>query len=477
MSARLRAYVIAVGLAAVALLATHLPPNIETRWPDYLAWIAITAISELMVVTTMSGTGTASQSSTACLAVAMLWGLGPSMWIAAFSTLAAELFLTRKPWVRATFNASQTAITMWAAGHVWAWLGGPLAGLHATGRDAIGGSDAWPLALPLLGLTVTFLLFNRAFVAVAVSWSSERPYLKVLREDWFYGEKLLEDAAAFFMAPIMVISFGAIGYLGAVLFYSPLYMLHESTRRYIELTNAQNQIIHRERMAAKGEMAAEIGHELRNQLVAISGRAQLLLRDGERQVFDNVNRHAQIILEQSRRMEALSKGLMDFSSAEIKVERVDINGLVQRSVEFVRTQNRFDTVEWELRLAPQLPELRVDPGQIQQVFLNLFMNAADAMQEKGVGVKRIAVSSEHDERTRTLKITVADTGTGIAPQNLARIFEPHFTTKATGHGFGLSSSYRIITNHGGRIAAASPPGQGAQFTINLPLDGPGGGWQ
>jgi signal transduction histidine kinase len=110
-------------------------------------------------------------------------------------------------------------------------------------------------------------------------------------------------------------------------------MTFESQKRYVELRNAQNLLIHNERMAAKGEMAAEIGHELRNQLAAISGRAQMILRDGERQVYANLARHAQIILEQSKRMETLSKGLMDFSSAELKIERVDVNALAQRSME------------------------------------------------------------------------------------------------------------------------------------------------
>jgi signal transduction histidine kinase len=472
-SRRLAAYVAVVVIAAAALLATHVPPALETRWPDYLAWIAILVVSEVMVVSTVSGAGTVSMSSTGGLAAAMLWGLEPSMWVAAMGGLIAELFFTRKPWVRAVFNSAQIGITLWAACHVWAWLGGPLEGLQRSALATVGYAAALKLAPPLLGLTVTYLLVNRALVAVAVAWSAERPYARVLREDWFYAERLLEDAAAFFLAPIMVISFRAIGYVGVLLFYAPLYMLYQSTKRYVELRNAQNQIIHRERMAAKGEMAAEIGHELRNQLVAISGRAQLLIRDAERQLFDSVPRHAQIILEQSRRMEGLSKGLMDFSSAEIKVERLDVNALVQRSIEFVRTQNRFDEVEWDLRLAPQAPELRVDPGQIQQVLLNLFMNAADAMQERPVGAKRIAVATTWDERARQLRISVSDTGTGIAPQNLSRIFEPHFTTKPTGHGFGLSSSYRIITNHGGRIVADSPPGQGALFTIALPLDGPG----
>jgi signal transduction histidine kinase len=79
-----------------------------------------------------------------------------------------------------------------------------------------------------------------------------------------------------------------------------------------------------------------------------------------------------------------------------------------------------------------------------------------------------------DDRARRVRITVSDTGPGIPASNLSRIFEPHFTTKVHGHGFGLSTSYRIITNHGGTIVAESPPGQGAVFVVNLPLQGPGG---
>jgi signal transduction histidine kinase len=156
------------------------------------------------------------------------------------------------------------------------------------------------------------------------------------------------------------------------------------------------------------------------------------------------------------------------------VERVDLNSLVQRSIEFVRTQNRFDGVEWDLRLAEQVPALRGDPGQLQQVLLNLFVNAADAMKDRPSVRKVIGVTSSTDDRGRLVRIVVTDTGSGIAASNLTRIFEPHFTTKPEGHGFGLSTSYRIIMNHGGRIAAESPPGQGACFTITLPVNGSGG---
>jgi signal transduction histidine kinase len=271
----------------------------------------------------------------------------------------------------------------------------------------------------------------------------------------------------------VVICYAAIGYAGVLLFYAPLRMTFESQKRYVELRNAQNMLIHNERMAAKGEMAAEIGHELRNQLSAISGRAQLLLRDSERQAYASVPRHAQIILEQSKRMETLSKGLMDFSSAKLSTERVDVNALTQRSTEFVRSQNRFDAVEWDLRLASHVPELRADPGQLQQVLLNLFINAADAMRENGASRKVISVTTDYDERAHQVKIVVSDTGPGIPLNHIAKVFEPHFTTKAEGHGFGLSTSYRIVANHGGSISVESPPGRGASFKLVLPVHGPG----
>lgn len=476
MSRKLAVYVVAVGLAAALLLGFNLPPELASQWGHYLAWILIFVLAEGMWLNTISGEGTWSLSSSATLAACMLWGHSPAMWIAALGTVLAEWLVLRKPWMRAWFNGGQMAITMWVAGWAFTLLGGPGDGLHTllAGDVPAGQWAALRLTPAILGLFAGFLLVNRALVAVAVAWSTDRPYLQVLRDDWFYAERLIEDGAAFLLAPLMVIAYGAIGYPGVALFYAPLYMIYESGRRYVELQKAQRQIIHTERLAAKGEMAAEIGHELRTQLAAISGHAQMLLKDAERKVYEHVERRGRIIIEQSRRMEVIAKGLMDFSRAELIVERVDLNSLVQRSIEFVRTQNRFDGVEWDLRLAEQVPALRGDPGQLQQVLLNLFTNAADAMKDRPSVRKIIGVTSSADDRGRLVRLVVTDTGAGIAGSNLTRVFEPYFTTKAEGHGFGLSTSYRIITNHGGRITAESPPGQGACFTITLPVNGSGG---
>lgn len=471
MSAHLRVYLTLVAVVAVGLLLLYLPPQFETLWLHYVAWALVCLLSETFWLPTVSGGGTASMASTANLAAVMLWGPEAAIWIVASSTLVANVLVQRKPWVRAVFNASQSVLTMWAAGEIMVLLGYPRAGF-ATHPPAIP-LQMLTLIPPFLGLVVVYMLVNRALVGVAVAWSSERPYLRVLREDWFFEARIMDDAALFLLAPLVVISYSAIGYIGLMLFYAPLRIIYESGRRYAELRSTQNMLIYSERMAAKGEMAAEIGHELRNQLVAISGRAQMLIRDTERQQFANVDRHAQIILEQSHRMEMMSKGLMDFSRAELKVERVDVNALILRSVEFVRPQNRFNGIEWDLQLSPGVPELRADPGQLQQVLINLFMNSADAMAEVAGRRRVIRVSSHASERPRRIRVTVSDSGTGIPQAQISRVFEPHFTTKAEGHGFGLSTSYRIVTNHGGQIEAESPPGQGASFHVTLPLDGPG----
>lgn len=466
MSLRLRFYVAAVMIVALALLALH-PPDISgNRGYHFLAWMLICGLSDAMWLRSLSGDSTSSMGSTAGLATAMLWGPGPSMWIVALSTLIAERVVQKKPWIRATFNTSQITITMWAASGVFVLLGGPIGGL--AGGPFASTAEALRLVPALAAMFVTYLLVNRLLVSQAVALSTERPLFKVLREDWFFADKLIADTSSFLLGPLMVISYQAVQYYGVALFYAPLRMIHESTRRYNELQNAQEQMIHSERMAAKGEMAAEVGHELRNQLSAISGQAQMLLRDAAKGTFDNVERRAQMVLEQSRRMEGLSKGLMDFSRAELTIERVDVNALIQKSIEFVRTQNRFDGVEWDLKLAEPMPELRADPGQLQQVLLNLFLNAADAMNEKPPARKAIAVTTALDERSRTVQVRVSDNGPGIPASIERRIFEPHFTTKANGHGFGLSTSYRIVTNHGGAMSVSSPAGQGAVFTVSLP---------
>jgi signal transduction histidine kinase len=472
MSRRLRLYVAGTVLAAAAVLALGWPDRFASDWGHYVAWVVICLVSETMWSNTLSGAATWSLSATVGLSSAVLWGSGAGIWISALSTLIADLFVLRKPPVRVTFNAGQVALATWLGASLFEVLGGRAALPLTAGGGMLDRAQATTLMLPFLGLVVGYFAVNRAMVALAVAWSAGRGWRQVLFEDWLYMARLELDAASFLLTPLMVISFTTVGYPGVLLFYAPLFMLFQSDRRFIELKRAEAANLRSARFAAKGELAAGIGHELNNQLVAISARAQMLLKDCEKQTFDNSPRHAQIILDQSKRMGVLAKGLMDYTRNQVNLEPMDLNGLLTSTIEFVKGDRRFRGVEWDVALDPELPQVRADVGQIQGVFINLFVNAADAMANQEQR-RAIAVRTRLDPRTHAAEVDVADTGPGIQKEHLGRMFEFMFTTKTDGHGFGLSTAHRTIENHGGHITVESEPGQGARFHIELPVSGPG----
>ncbi|HEV2105457.1 MAG TPA: ATP-binding protein [Candidatus Eisenbacteria bacterium] len=471
----LRLYVAGVLLAAAALLATRVPPLFAHDWGHYVAWLVIGLVSDTMWSATLSGAGTWSLSATAGIAGLVLWGTEAGLWISAVGTLMGESFVLRKPWVRAAFNAGQVTIATALAGGVFDLLGGRrVMPVHAGGALLERGG-ASGLVLPFAAVVLVYFAVNRALVSRAVAWSTEgRGWWTVLREDWLALPRLEVDAASFLLSPLMVISFASVGYPGVLLFYAPLFMIFQSDRRYVQLKQAEEENLRAARFAAKGELAAGIAHDLNNQLVAITSRAQFLLKDSEAASFDNVPRHAQIILEAGRRMAALAKGLTEYTRNQVNPEPLDLNGLVRSTIEFVKGDRRLKGVEWDVVLDPALPEMRADVGQIQNVFINLFFNAGDAMAEQPTP-RAIHVRTGLDDRARAARVVVQDSGPGIRPEHLPRMFEFKFTTKESGHGFGLSTSHRTIVNHGGRITVDSPPGAGARFTILLPLAGPGGG--
>lgn len=226
-------------------------------------------------------------------------------------------------------------------------------------------------------------------------------------------------------------------------------------------------------MAAKGEMAAEVAHEANNYLAALSGRAQLLMMGMSRGNTEKIQQHIQVILDQADRLAVLTKGLVDFSHKETRPVPTDIGALIERTVQFVKPQNRFDGISITVNHDRSVPQSMLDPGQIQQVLMNLLTNAADAIKESpGDKPNEIEITTINVPQKKQVRIEVVDTGPGIPEDLRERIFDPTFTTKDTGHGFGLSTSYRIIENHGGHIAVDNHQEKGAVFTITLPIRKP-----
>jgi PAS domain S-box-containing protein len=229
----------------------------------------------------------------------------------------------------------------------------------------------------------------------------------------------------------------------------------------------EQYLIMSEKMIAKGEMAASIGHELNNYLATISSSAQLLALNVTNQQYEKVPSKVETIIGNIDKMKRFTAGLMDFSNLETKRVVCDMARLVDDVVFFVKPQQKFKGIKIELDLQPDLPKAEIDSGQIHQVLLNLLLNSADSIKDNDIKDGRITMSCRSMENW--LEIKVSDNGPGIAPDILPRIFEPYVTTKKDGHGLGLSTSYRIISNHKGRLSGQNMPDGGAVFTVELPL--------
>jgi len=231
----------------------------------------------------------------------------------------------------------------------------------------------------------------------------------------------------------------------------------------------QKYVILSEKLVAKAESAAAIGHELNNYLALISHHAELLPVYIERNQLDKLTEGCQGILDNIDKMKRFTDGLMDFSRMETELVEYDIRHLIEDQLFSLRPHRRFRQTKFSCHFAPGLPLIKVDVGQIQQVLLNLFNNAIDAADPDSKTQPEIHIDVEHDTRHGNMVIKVTDFGMGMTPEVLEKILEPHFSTKPGGHGLGLYNCKKIVENHGGEIHVASTPGEKTTFTIRLPV--------
>ena len=433
-------------------------------WMAILAWIVVSLMAESLWLQTITGKAMESMASAVDISLLVLLGYQPAVWIVAIAFALANVFFSKRVWYKAIFNAGQNVIALTAAGAAYAALGGHPLVTHG-GLSALRGPA---LILPWVAATLAYFVMNTLLVSGAVALQSGRKLLATWKEEYLNYHSALGSAALFFLSPLVVVSYLAVGFFGLIFFFVPLLLIKEAGARYIELEKAHDQMVASERLAAKGEMAAEIAHEINNYLAAISGRAQLFLMNAATMTPERAQEGARIIFEQARQMGILVRGMVDFSHKETRLQPTRLNDVIRRTVEFITPQNKYERVSFDLDLEPDLPETHLDPAQVQQVLLNLFSNAADALRQQGSQEPRILV------RTRfvagdAVEVVVEDNGPGIPAGAMQRIFEPSFTTKPEGHGFGLSTCYRIVKNHGGSIAVENAPRSGARFTVHFPV--------
>ena len=239
----------------------------------------------------------------------------------------------------------------------------------------------------------------------------------------------------------------------------------------METSTLHKELAHVSRVSVIGELGQSLAHEINQPLAAILTNAEAAIRllsnetpDAEevREALGDIvadNKRAQNIIKRIR-------GLVKKSSQTFSL--VDINTVVRVAVKLVEGHARERQVDIFLSLTADSTVIKADSIQLQQVLLNLLVNAMEAMDSVNSGYKSIRVTTERLE-TGIIRLEISDSGSGIDPQSTKSVFDPFFTTKCNGLGLGLSISRSIVELHGGSIAAASPPGQGTTFTIELPV--------
>ena len=241
-----------------------------------------------------------------------------------------------------------------------------------------------------------------------------------------------------------------------------------------ELRQAREEAVRTEKMASIGLLAAGMAHEIGTPLASIMGYAELLA--SEAQDSPAVQDFSRRITSDSVRIDRIVRGLLDYAKPRgTSQDRCQVGRLVSESVEMLKEQGAFKQVQVSISCDEVLPGALIDSHQLQQVLVNLLMNARDAVAENGqiaVRIKRDTAPDGVSMVASGIRIDVLDNGTGIPEAHQQRIFDPFFTTKPPGKGtgLGLAISSRIIEGFGGRIAVRSKPGSGTCFTLWLPAE-------
>jgi two-component system sensor histidine kinase HydH len=239
-------------------------------------------------------------------------------------------------------------------------------------------------------------------------------------------------------------------------------------RQLRELERTQRELVHQEKLAAIGRVAAGVAHEVRNPLGVIRASAAMV-QEGF-QPAEDAWRACDFICREIDRLNGLITALLSFSRpAELRRHTVSIDAVIERALALASDELRQRRIALEREPSANVPPLRADPDLVSQVIYDLLCNASEALGEGG----RIAVRTA---RTREgVCIEIADSGAGVAPELASQLFEPFFTTKATGTGLGLPMAERIAQAHGGTLAfvpgrGLGPGGRGACFRLQLPLE-------
>lgn len=245
-----------------------------------------------------------------------------------------------------------------------------------------------------------------------------------------------------------------------------LALLEETQKAYSGLKELQDETVRLEKIATRGQMSAEIGHELNNFLGVVAGNLQLLDFHLKKGNVQDLGKYVTAMSGTIEKIKVFTANLMDLTPISSEKSVVSFGRLMSEVIDYLRPQKRFQGVQIKVSGTELELPFEADSTQMQQLLYNLFNNAADAMVDRPR--KEITVELKTTEEN-TFAVCIRDTGCGFPPELLKRAFQERFTTKKLGHGFGLVVCKRIIENHGGKLLVESVENQGSTISINFPL--------
>ena len=281
---------------------------------------------------------------------------------------------------------------------------------------------------------------------------------------WWLNHRLVEQPVAALVEGTRRVSEGD---LSGTIQVSGRHELGQLARAFNDmvhhLADSQRQLAQADKLASVGRLAAGIAHEINNPLTGVLSYASLLRKRMEHDA--SACEDLDVIVRETVRCREIIRRLLDFARPTAPARKaMDLNEVVRRSVSVVMTQLSLHHVDLSLDLASDLPTVLADANQIQQVVVNLLLNAADAIGTAGGKIRlttRLGAAA-------SIELLLEDSGCGIPPEDLPRIFEPFFTTKGNhGTGLGLAVSWGIVEAHGGSLTVQSEPGHGTHFTLSL----------
>jgi len=237
-------------------------------------------------------------------------------------------------------------------------------------------------------------------------------------------------------------------------------------RDLTEIQELKREVERTQRLASLGRLAAGIAHEIRNPLSSIKGFATYF-RERYKDIPED-QKTAEIMVQEVERLNRVIGQLLEFARPmSVRKKSTSIQSVIQHSLKMIERDAQAKDINIRMNLSSEIEEVSIDADRMNQVFLNLYLNGIEAMEERGT----LSVDLYPDESGEQIKISISDTGAGINKEDLVHIFDPYFTTKQSGTGLGLAIVHKIIESHKGEVKVESEPGKGTTVTIILPSNG------